>query len=255
MTGAGVLTEDLSKFFGPLRAVDGLTIAVAPGEIYGLLGPNGAGKTTALRMLAGLVAPTRGRALVAGLDVASDPDHAKAALGFLSASTGLYGRLDARELLAYFAGLYGLEDETTARRIAHLAGALGIEPLLGRRCETLSSGEKQRVSLARAMIHDPAVLVLDEPTSGLDVLGSRFLRDFVRTERARGKAVIFSTHYLAEAELMCDRIGLIHRGRLLREGSPAALRTETGAATLEEVFLTLVGMAEGERGAAPAPAA
>src|SRR5205814_3258350 len=129
------------------------------------------------------------------------------------------------------------------RRVAQLAGDLDMGHLLERRCEGLSTGERQRVSLARAVLHDPPVLILDEPTSGLDVLASRFLRDFVLAERGRGKAIIFSTHYLAEAELLCDRIGLLFRGRLLREGTPAALRAEAGATTLEEAFLTFVGPA------------
>jgi sodium transport system ATP-binding protein len=240
----------LTKAFGGVRAVDGLSLAVASGEIYGLLGPNGAGKTTALRMLAGLLAPTGGRALLKGVDVAAQPQRAKAQLGFLSASTGLYARLSARELFDYFGRLHGLTPEAVAHRTGVLTGALDLGRVLDRRCETLSTGEKQRVSLARAVFHDPPVMILDEPTSGLDVLASRFLRDFVRAERDRGKAIIFSTHYLAEAELLCDRIGLLFRGSLLREGTPGALRAEAGAATLEEAFLTFVGLSEAPQASA-----
>jgi sodium transport system ATP-binding protein len=237
--------EDLRKAFGERRAVDGLSLTVAAGEIYGLLGPNGAGKTTALRMVAGLLVPTSGRVRVAGIDVVAAPDEAKARLGFLTGSTGLYARLTVIEVLTYFGRLHGLAPAALDHRLSSVAAALDIGHLLERRCEGLSTGEKQRVSVARAVLHDPPVLVLDEPTSGLDVLASRFLRDLVRAERDRGKAVIFSTHYLAEAELLCDRIGLLHRGRLLREGTPSALRAEAGAASLEEAFLTLVQRLEG----------
>jgi sodium transport system ATP-binding protein len=230
----------LEKAFGERRAVDGLSLTVGAGEIYGLLGPNGAGKTTALRMIAGLLVPTGGRVSVMGHDVAVDPDEAKAQLGFLTGSTGLYGRLSAREVLTFFGKAYGLSAAEIAARIALLSAQIGIEALLDRRCEGLSTGERQRVSLARAVIHDPPVLVLDEPTNGLDVLASRFLRDLVLAEKARGKAIIFSTHYLAEAELLCDRVGLLFRGRLLREAPPAELRAETGASSLEEAFLKLV---------------
>jgi sodium transport system ATP-binding protein len=240
--------DALGKSFGAARAVAGLTLAVARGEIYGLLGPNGAGKTTALRMLAGLLAPTEGRAQVMGVDVAKEPQRAKARLGFSSANTGLYARLTGREVLSFFGRLQGMPRSVLERRIVHLAGVLEIGPLLDRRCETLSTGERQRVSLARAVLHDPPVLILDEPTSGLDVLASRFLRDFVLAERGRGKAIVFSTHYLAEAELLCDRIGLLFRGGLLREGTPAELRAEAGTSTLEEAFLRLVAATEARAG-------
>jgi sodium transport system ATP-binding protein len=248
MAEPAVVLQALGKVFGQqsnvIRAVDGLTLAVPAGEIYGLLGPNGAGKTTALRMLAGLLSPSSGSASVMGLDVGRFPQGVKRQIGFLSATTGLHGRLTAREVLTYFGRLHEMSLAALDVRIAVLARALDVGPVLHRRCDGLSTGERQRVSLARAVLHDPPVLILDEPTSGLDVLASRFLRDFVRAERGRGKAIIFSTHYLAEAELLCDRIGLLFRGRLLREGTPGALREEAGASTLEEAFLTFVGQAE-----------
>jgi sodium transport system ATP-binding protein len=237
MAEAAAVLDSACKSFGALRAVDNLTLSVMPGEIYGLLGPNGAGKTTALRMLAGLQRPSSGRALLMGYDAASS--QAKTCMGFLSGSAGLYARLTAREILHYFGGIYGLPATEVQRRISTLAGWLALDDFLDRRCEHLSSGERQRVSLARTVLHDPPVLILDEPTSGLDVLASRSLRDFVGQERARGKAVLFSTHYLTEAELLCDRIGLLFRGRLLREGTPGNIRAECGATTLEEAFLHL----------------
>ena len=236
-----VQVERLQKLFGPRAAVAELSFHVAAGEIYGLLGPNGAGKTTTLRILAGLLAPTAGVARIANIDVALAPRDAQRRLGFLTGTTGLYGRLTGRETLAYFGALQGLSPARVAERIVALTAALDLGGLLDRRAEALSSGQKQRISVARAVLHDPPVLILDEPTVGLDILASRFLRDYIGTERARGKAVIFSTHYLAEAELLCDRIGLLYQGRLLAEGQPAELRARAGdAASLEEAFLRLV---------------
>jgi sodium transport system ATP-binding protein len=253
MTTPAIAVDALSKIFGATAAVAELSFEVAAGEIFGLLGPNGAGKTTTLRILAGILVPTHGQVRVAGLDVAVDPLGVRQRLGFLTNTTGLYPRLTGRELLRYFGRLHGLDREATAARIATLADALNLRPFFDRRCEALSTGERQRLSIARAVLHDPAVLVLDEPTAGLDVLASRFLRDFVRAERDRGKAVVFSTHYLAEAELLCDRIGLLHRGRLLTAGTPAALRAAAGdAPSLEEAFLRWVGASE--RGQAPTKA-
>ncbi|HEX3694797.1 MAG TPA: ATP-binding cassette domain-containing protein [Polyangia bacterium] len=248
MNGPAVVIDSLRKVFGATAAVDGLSLTVDAGEIYGLLGANGAGKTTTLRVLAGILTPSAGRAVIGGIDVAERPQAAQRKLGFLTGTTGLYARLTARELLMYFGRLHGLSRETVNERTAVVARALDLGAILDRRCEGLSTGLRQRVSIARAVLHDPPVLILDEPTVGLDVLASRFLRDFVRAERDRGKAVIFSTHYLAEAELLCDRIGLLHQGRLLREGTPAALRAEAGdAASLEEAFLRLVEALEARR--------
>jgi len=234
--------DSASKSFGGVHAVVELSLSVPGGEIYGLLGPNGAGKTTALRMLAGLLAPTTGRALLAGCDAKTT--QAKKHLGYLSGSTGLFGRLTPAEVLDYFGQIHGLSRDAIRARLLSLAPALALDEILDRRCEALSTGERQRVSIARAVLHDPSVLVLDEPTSGLDVLASRFLRDFVRAERGRGKAVVFSTHYLAEAELLCDRIGFLHQGRLLSQGSPSDIRGAAGS--LEEAFLALADRGGGK---------
>ena len=229
--------DSVSKSFGDVVAVVELSLSVNRGEIYGLLGPNGAGKTTALRMLAGLLVPTSGTARIAGVDAGSDT--AKKQLGYLSGSTGLFGRLTPRETLDYFGQIHGLNKSDIRKRLAGLSRSLALDNILDRRAEALSTGERQRVSIARAVLHDPPLLILDEPTAGLDVLASRFLRDFVRSERDRGKAVVFSTHYLAEAELLCDRVGFLHHGRLLCEGSPAEIRLQQGAVTLEAAFLAL----------------
>jgi sodium transport system ATP-binding protein len=238
---SAVVVERLQKMFGGTAAVADLSLTVAAGEIYGLLGANGAGKTTALRVMAGLLAPTTGRALIMGIDVAAEPREAQRRLGFLTGTTGLYARLTGREVLTYFGRLHRLPPERIAIRTEELSRALDLAGILDRRCEALSSGQKQRISVARAVLHDPPVLILDEPTIGLDVLASRFLRRYVQSERTRGKAVIFSTHYLAEAELLCDRIGLLHRGRLLAEGTPDTLRARAGGAgSLEEALLRLV---------------
>jgi ABC-type Na+ transport system ATPase subunit NatA len=242
MPAVGILARELSKRFDPggPPAVDALSFEVAAGEVYGLIGPNGAGKTTTLRMLAGLMQPTGGEARIHGHRVATEGERARAALGFLTGSTGLYARLTVRELLHYFGALYGLERPAIARRVDELAGLLQFAPLLDRRCAGLSTGERQRVSLARAVLHDPEVLILDEPTAGLDVVASRFVADFVREARARGRAILFSTHYMTEAELLCDRIGLLHAGRLIWEGAPAALKAELEASSLEDAFLRLL---------------
>jgi sodium transport system ATP-binding protein len=237
--------DSASKSFGAVDAVVELSLSIPGGEIYGLLGPNGAGKTTALRMLAGLLTPSAGRAKVAGHD--ANTTSAKRQLGYLSGSTGLFGRLTPREVLDYFGQIHGLSRVEIGKRVMALTPSLALESILDRRCEALSTGERQRVSIARAVLHNPPVLILDEPTSGLDVLASRFMRDFVRGERERGKAVLFSTHYLAEAELLCDRIGFIHHGRLLCEGSPSEIRAKTGKSTLEEAFLALAEEPGGAR--------
>ena len=231
------ILDSASKSFGALAAVVELSLSIPGGEIYGLLGPNGAGKTTALRMLAGLLAPSQGSARIAGYE--ANTTSARRRLGFLSGSTGLFGRLTPREVLDYFGQIHDLARTEIRKRVTAMAPSLALEAILDRRCEALSTGERQRVSIARAVLHDPPVLILDEPTSGLDVLASRFMRDFIHSERARGKAILFSTHYLAEAELLCDRIGFLHHGRLLCEGSPSAIRARTGKGNLEEAFLAL----------------
>ena len=230
----------LTKAYGSRVAVRDLTLRVEPGEIYVLLGANGAGKTTALRCLAALLTPTRGTAVVAGHDVRTEPQLARAKLGFLSASMGLYERLSAREMLEYFAGLQGLSPGQTKERVDELIEVFDIAEFQNRYCGRLSTGQRQRVSIARAVIHDPPAIVMDEPTFGLDVLSGRTIYGFMHNARMRGCAVLFSTHQLDEVELLADRVGVLYDGRLLVEGTVEDLLEQTGQRSLARAFLKLV---------------
>jgi len=245
MSALAIETRDLRKVFrdperGDVEALAGVDLACRYGEIYGLLGPNGAGKTTTLRILATILAPSSGSALLDGVDVAADPLEVRRRLGFLSASTGLYARLTPRETLRYFGAMHGLAAGVMEARIDELISTFEITPFADQRCEGLSSGQRQRVSIARAVLHDPAVLILDEPTTGLDILGTSDMIDFIAERRSAGRSILFSTHILSEAERLCDRIGVIHRGRLLAAGTLAELRARTGREYLDEVFRALV---------------
>jgi sodium transport system ATP-binding protein len=224
---------------GEVLAVDGVSFRVAPGEVYGLLGPNGAGKTTTIRMLLGLLHPDDGWAAIAGFRSDEYPDEVKRRVGLVSASAGLYPHLSVREVLLFFADLYGVPPAAARDELARLAHLLGLTDLLGRRGTTLSTGQKQRVNLARALIHRPPVLLLDEPTLGLDVFGSQVVAEFIGHLRGEGKAAILTTHRLDEAERLCDRFGLLHQGRLVSEGTLAELRAATGCTSLVEMFLKL----------------
>ena len=246
--------HDLTKVFrdkkrGQIRAVDGVSFRCQPGQIYGLLGANGAGKTTTLRMLATILQPTDGSARVAGFDITEQPEQVRAQVGFLSTATALYGRLTARELVEYFGRLNGLNGGALRRRTDELFALLGISDFADRRCDKLSTGMKQKVSIARTLVHDPPVMIFDEPTVGLDVMAARTIVGFIRDCRNRGKTVIFSTHVMSEAEKLCDTIGIIHNGKLLAEGSLSELRARSGLDDLEEIFVRTV---EGSpRGASP----
>jgi sodium transport system ATP-binding protein len=235
----------LSKtFYGPKRstveAVKDVSFECNAGEIFGLLGANGAGKTTLLRMLSTLITPTGGEANVAGYDVVEQPAEVRRNIGFLSTTTALYQRLTARETIVYFGRLHGLTGQRLKRRVDEVIQLLGIGDFQHRLCDKLSTGQKQRVGLARTILHDPPVLFFDEPTAGLDVLASQTVMEFIEERRTMGKTVVFSTHIMSEAERLCDRIAVIHSGQLSAIGTLDELRALTGHERLEAVFLDLV---------------
>jgi sodium transport system ATP-binding protein len=241
--------QSLRKVFGTPRggevvAVRDATFAINPGEIFGLLGPNGAGKTTLLRMLGTIILPSSGTCTVAGVPTHESPEQARRHIGFLSGNTRLYGRLTGRELLQYFGRLYEMPDDKIAERTEELTSVLTMGDFIDRRCETLSTGQTQKVSIARVILHDPDVLILDEPTLGLDIMTSRAILEFIQDARDRGRSIVFSTHYMSEAELLCDRIAMIHQGSILALDTKAALYASTGTDNLNDTFLSLVDAAE-----------
>lgn len=242
--------ERVCRSYGPLKAVDDVSFAVGRGQIVALLGPNGAGKTTLLRMLATLIRPDRGHVRIAGHDVVDDPQAVRAALGYQTGDTGLYGRLTPTEFLQYFADLHQIDSAVARERIPQLIDDFGIAEFARRPCSTLSTGQKQRVVLARTLIHDPPVVVLDEPTSGLDILSSAFILQSIRTLAQQGRAVLFSTHILSEVELLCDRIVLMHRGRHIAEGTLPEVLALGHAPTLSHAFLEVIRQADAAHPAA-----
>jgi len=238
-------TRGLTKVFrdkkrGEIRAVDNVSFVCKPGQIYGLLGANGAGKTTTLRMLATILEPTDGTAVVCGHDVVDDPQKVRTNVGFLSAATALYPRLTAQEMVEYFGRLNGLDDSILKKRVDDIFRRLDMDSFRDRRCDKLSTGMKQKTSIARTLIHDPQVMIFDEPTIGLDIMTARTIIGFIRECRERGKTVIFSTHVMSEVEKLCDTIGIIQSGKLLAEGSLEELRARHSEADLEEIFVKIV---------------
>lgn len=235
------LTKVYAKGGGEqVHALRGLDLECRRGEIFGLLGPNGAGKTTTLRILATILRPTSGSAEVAGIDVAADPLEARCRIGFLSGTTGLYPRLTARETLIYFGKLNGYAGEELEARVESLLATFDMQSIADRRCGGLSTGQHQKVSIARAVLHDPEVLILDEPTTGLDILAASTMIDFIESRREAGTCVLFSTHVLSEAQRLCDRIGVLFGGRLLASGTYDELAEATGERWLEDIFRSLV---------------
>jgi len=237
---------DLCKTFhdrkkGDIPAVRGLSFKCAPGRVFGLLGRNGAGKTTTLRVLATILVPTSGTALIDGLDVNQRPGEVRKRIGYLSGDTKLYDRLTGRELLTYFGELAGMNAPSIAGRITELQVSFGLRDFLDKRVGKMSTGMKQRLSLARVVLHDPPVLIFDEPTSGLDVMGAREVLRIVLDLRSKGRTIIFSTHIMTEAERICDEIAIIERGSILAQGSVGALKSGNGGGTLEDVFVKTVG--------------
>jgi sodium transport system ATP-binding protein len=242
----GIEAVDLAKVFpdsrvGRIVAAEGITFTCWHGEVFGLLGPNGAGKSTTLRMLATVLEPTAGTARVAGRDIREEPLEVRRSIGYLSSTTGLYGRLTARETLEYFGSLHGLEKKLLRERVDDLLRLFDIQSFADIRCEKLSTGMRQKVSIARAIVHDPPVLILDEPTLGLDILIARTMIRFIEDCRTRGKCIILSTHILSEVERLCDRIAIIHKGTLRGTGTLQDLRLRTGAHYVEDIFVNLVG--------------
>jgi sodium transport system ATP-binding protein len=238
--------RSLSKHFqdkkrGQIRAVDNVSFTCQPGKIYGLLGANGAGKTTTLRMLATILEPSDGTAVVCGYDVVEQPEKVRANVGFLSTATALYPRLSAQELVEYFGRLNGLDEATLKKRVDDIFNRLDMNSFRDRRCDKLSTGMKQKTSIARTLVHDPPVMIFDEPTLGLDVMTARTITAFIRECRNNGKTVIFSTHVMSEVEKLCDTIGIIHDGKLLTEGPLLQLRNKYAENDLEEIFVKVVG--------------
>ena len=236
---AVIETDGLTKLYGRTRGIEDVTFSVESGEVFGLLGPNGAGKTTTLRMLSTVISPTSGTAVIAGHDVVREPDRVRASIGFLSGNTGLYPRLSPREVLRYFGRLYGMDDALIRARTAELATLLDMADFLDKRCDRLSSGMKQKVNVARTVLHDPPVLILDEPTVGLDILTSRTIVEFVKDCRRQGKCVIFSTHIMGEVSRLCDRLAIVHHGHVQFIGTLDELRARTGE-DLEQAFITVL---------------
>jgi len=236
--------ESLSKTYQlprgrAVRALDDVTFSSRPGEILGLLGANGAGKTTALRIIATAIQPTTGTARVAGHDVVAHPREVRRAIGFLSSNTGLYGRLTPREVLAYFGRLFGMHRQDIAARTETLAGRFAMRDFLDRPCDRLSTGMRQKVNIARTVLHDPRVIVFDEPTAGLDVLAAQAIVTFLADSRDAGHTVLFSTHVLSEVERLADRVAVIHGGKLKFCGTPAEMLAAHERPTLEEAFVKL----------------
>lgn len=256
MTPLPVEVSALTKAFhdesrGEVRAVDGIDFSCRSGEIFGLLGANGAGKTTTLRMLATILTPTAGTARVMGHDLKREPEAVRRQLGFYSASTALYPRLTGRETLEFFARISGYPEDRLAARVDALIARFGIGEYAGTRIDKLSQGMKQKVSIARTIAHDPPVLIFDEPTVGLDVLNALDMQKVIAELRGEGKTIIFSTHIMSEAERLCDRIAIIHRGRIHACDTLEALREATGKRYLEDIFIHYVELARTAAAAHP----
>lgn len=242
-----IQVQEISKVFhdskrGTHAAVDRVSFEVRGGEVFGLLGPNGAGKTTALRLLATLLKPSSGTAILNGCDVNAAPAKVRAQIGFLSGDMGLYARLTPLEILDFFGKLNGMEAQRRAKRIDELMTLLDMHEFAGVRTDKLSTGMKQKTAIARTMLHDPPILILDEPSSGLDVPTARTIESAIMDAKRSGKCIIYSTHVMEEAEYICDRIGVIDNGRLKTTGTMQQLREATGKQRLREIFLDLLGL-------------
>ena len=237
--------DKVNKRFGSVQACSNISLHAPDGQITGVLGPNGAGKTTALRCLLGLVKPDSGQVEVDEFRVADNPQAARSRLGVLPDQFGLYVRLTAREHLAYFGRLHGLHGAALDAAVEDVAARIGMTELLPRRVQGFSQGERMKVALGRALLHNPRNLVLDEPTRGLDVMAARTLRELLANERAEGRCIVFSSHVMAEVAALCDRVVIIAQGRVTAEGSPAELCDQAGEPELEDAFVKLIGTTRG----------
>jgi sodium transport system ATP-binding protein len=240
LTEPAVSVERLEKTLGKNRVLSAISFQAEPGEIFGLLGPNGAGKTTTLRIISTLLSPDAGTVRVLGFDTRTAPEEVRRRVGVVTADIGVYPRLTARENITYFAQLSGVNDRELKGRVDAVIERLAIDSFAAQRAESLSSGQKQKVAIARAIVHDPPLLMFDEPTSNLDVLASREVREFMLESKGRGKCVIFSTHVMHDAERLCDRITILHQGQVVASGPTAQVRG--GRPELEDAFLELVGV-------------
>ena len=247
-----IVAESLRKTFPgrgkdktPVIAVDDVGFTAHDGQITGLLGPNGAGKTTTMRMLYTLMTPEKGRVVVDGVDVATDPNHVRRTLGVLPDARGVYKRLTARENIAYFGALHGLSKTSIEQRTRVLSAALQMDDILDRQAEGFSQGQRTKTAIARALVHDPKNVILDEPTNGLDVMTTRAMRAFLRQLRDEGRCVIFSSHIMQEVAALCDRIVIIAKGQVVASGSADELRAQFGENNLEDAFVKAIGSEEG----------
>jgi sodium transport system ATP-binding protein len=237
--------SNLSKRFGAIEAVRDVSFTARDGEITGILGANGAGKSTTLRMVYGVLTPDSGRASIDGLDIRGETSKARARVGVLPHAAGLYGNLSARENIHYFGSLQGVGSKVLRERTGELAKILGLEDFLDRRAKGFSQGQRIKVALARALVHDPGNIVLDEPTNGLDVMAIRNLRDMLLALKAQGRCVLFSSHVMQEVAALCDRVVIIGHGRVLADATVQSIRDQSGTGSLEEAFLRVLGDAEG----------
>ncbi len=240
-----IVATQLRKSFGTIRAVDEVSFTAGDGEITGLLGPNGAGKTTSLRMVYGLISPDRGSTSIDGIDPARSPREAHERMGVLPDARGIYARLTARENVRYFGRLHGLVGDALEARIEALSETLDMGGILDRRAAGFSQGERMKVALARALVHDPHNVLLDEPTNGLDVMSTRSVRELIRRLREEGRCVLFSSHVMPEVSALCDRVVVVARGRVVADGTGDELLARTGASSLEDAFVALIGSEEG----------
>jgi sodium transport system ATP-binding protein len=241
-----ITTNNLTKIFqdkkrGEIRAVDSVNMECKAGRVFGLLGLNGAGKTTLMRLLSTSLKPTSGTAQVAGYDIVAQPEKVKSKIGFLSSDTGLYNRLTAEETVRYFGRLNGMDDEKLKTRVGEIFDRFGMNEFKNRRVDKLSTGMRQKVSIARTFVNDPEVLILDEPTVGLDVVTSRSIIQFVKESKQADKCILFSTHVMWEAQKLCDDIAIIHQGKILDVGTLDQLRAKTGLSDLDDIFVKTVG--------------